>query len=357
MEASRQTSQSRKATVSKSRKTAKSKNSENSPTPSDQGVLEFPIDPSCRVAPITAGASPRKRVEVKGKYWCYTINNPTDEDLAPPESEFSYHVCGKEVGEVGTPHYQGYICMNDRRSLQTMKVMMPRAHLELARGTHKQASDYCKKGQQSSEEWKSHGILGPNYGKNADFFELGELPLERGVAGGQKVKRDWETAWDLAKAGDIESIDAAIRFPYYNAAKRIKQDYQRPAGSLDAVCGVWYVGPPNTGKSFMAREKFPALYDKACNKWWDGYQGEDVVLLDDFDVNHKVLGHHLKRWADRYSFPAEHKGTTTQIRPKKIIVTSNYHISEIFFEDPVLVAALQRRFVVEEFTEVYSNKE
>jgi len=48
-----------------------------------------------------------------------------------------------------------------------------------------------------------------------------------------------------------------------------------------------------------------------CNKWWDGYSGQRVVLLEDF--RHADLADYLKIWTDRYPFTAEIKGGT--VRP------------------------------------------
>lgn len=80
-----------------------------------------------------------------------------------------------------------------------------------------------------------------------------------------------------------------------------------------------------------------------CNKWWDNYQDESVILIEDFDKNHKVLCHHLKIWADRYGFRAEKKNGTVVIRPIKIIITSNYSINEIWEEEQDR-EPIQRRF-------------
>lgn len=92
------------------------------------------------------------------KNWCFTINNPTDdeelwlcthgEEIALSEtSVFSYLVFGRETGENNTPHLQGYFRLRTKKRLATIKSLdgFERAHLEVARGTAKQASDYCKK--------------------------------------------------------------------------------------------------------------------------------------------------------------------------------------------------------------------
>lgn len=58
----------------------------------------------------------------------------------------------------------------------------------------------------------------------------------------------------------------------------------------DHLRGIWIWGASGAGKSRLARDKFPNSYPKLCNKWWDGYKGQETVIMDDIGKDHKVLG-------------------------------------------------------------------
>lgn len=110
------------------------------------------------------------------------------------------------------------------------------------------------------------------------------------------------------------------------------------------------MGQPGTGKSLGARLRWPGLYNKPLNKWWTEYAGQETVLLDDFSKEHACLGTHLKHWADHYPFTAESKGGGSVIRPKRVVVTSNYSVAEIW-EDQSMREAIYRRFKLVTFTQ------
>lgn len=97
---------------------------------------------------------------------------------------------------------------------------------------------------------------------------------------------------------------------------------------LQNPCGVWIAGPPGAGKTTIALTRFGTYYRKGKNKWFDGYTGQEAIVLDDVDKSWAEVCHYLKWWADKWKFLAEVKGSTLIIRPKKCIVTSNYTLEE-----------------------------
>lgn len=114
--------------------------------------------------------------------------------------------------------------------------------------------------------------------------------------------------------------------------------------------GLWIYGAAGVGKTKAVADQYPAAYRKPLSKWWDGYRGQETIVLDDVDPGSaEWLRRFLKIWGDRYSFGAESKGGSTVIRPLKFIVTSQYSIEEMYTDEPTR-EALNRRYIVIEKT-------
>jgi len=262
----------------------------------------------------------------QGKRWCFTLNNPTEEEYAAIMAlECKYLICGREIGEHGTPHLQGFIVFLTNKRLNAARQAIPRAHLEIARGTTDQAADYCS--------------------KDGNYAEKGTRP-RNALDQARDQKEKWTDIIRSARAGTTED-EYPREFIQYNAV--LGRLYQPSIQALDSFSGLWFYGKPGAGKSRLARYLYPESYDKLLNKWWDGYVDEETVLIDDIGQSHQLMGHFLKRYADHYPFRAEFKGGSKVIRPKRIIVTSNYKIEEIWRDDKEMIAALNRRFKTTNF--------
>uniref|UniRef100_UPI004048D2CF hypothetical protein n=1 Tax=Rheinheimera sp. TaxID=1869214 RepID=UPI004048D2CF len=257
----------------------------------------------------------------------FTQNNYVDTDMVD-KIPCKYIVYGKEKGESGTPHLQGAITFASQKTLSSVIKKLPGCHVEIARNIF-HAVEYCK--------------------KEGDVTERGTPPVskkEQGVKG----KAYYQNILDLARADQIDQIDpeAQLRFRSAIRGERDEASKKRKLEDTEEQ-HLWYFGPSGSGKSRKAREEHPEAYLKMCNKWWDGYNEEETVLIEDFDKKHEILCHHLKIWGDRYPHLAEYKGGSKKIRPNKLIVTSNYHPTEIWTDSSDLEPIL-RRFKCVEFT-------
>ncbi len=160
------------------------------------------------------------------------------------------------------------------------------------------------------------------------------------------MQRRWDDAYMNAAQGNFDAIPKDMLIKFYAAFKRIAQDNPIIPDDLDHKDNYWIVAPTGFGKSTYAREKWPDFYDKAPNKWFVGYKSQESVLCDDFGPDQcKFLHWYMKRWADNFAFPMETKGGGKMIRPKHIIVTSQYSIEECF-EDQLVADAIKNRFNV-----------
>lgn len=83
-------------------------------------------------------------------------------------------------------------------------------------------------------------------------------------------------------------------------------------------------GATGTGKSRAVHTSFPGVYvvfsDAA--QWFDGYEGHENVVFDDFNGFSVPISYMLKL-LDRYPFTVQVKGGTANWRPRRIFLTSN----------------------------------
>ena len=258
------------------------------------------------------------------KNYCFTFNNYPNTKLVD-SVECKYIAYSKEVAPTTlTPHLQGYITFNNAKTLTAACAVLPGCHLSIMHGSIAQNDAYIN--------------------KVSSMVERGEKPISNDNKGRAEQLR-WQRSRDLAKEGKIDEIDADIFIRYYSTLKKIRTDYQRKPDPVSTRC-YWIYGPTGTGKSHAVENAPFSVYKKTMDdlKWFDGYQGEDCIYLEDIDKYQVKWGGLIKRLADKWPMQASIKGSMQYIRPRIVCVTSNYRIDEIW-SDQQTVEPLQRRFV------------
>ncbi|AXQ65795.1 MAG: putative viral replication protein [Cressdnaviricota sp.] len=101
----------------------------------------------------------------RAKHWCFTTNNYNEEHVLRlrslyEEDKVNYICFGKEIGEQGTPHLQGYASFEKQSRFNSVKKLIPDSHLSVAKGSAAQNRIYCS--------------------KEGDFTELGDIPSSQG---------------------------------------------------------------------------------------------------------------------------------------------------------------------------------
>lgn len=242
--------------------------------------------------------------QTKFRNVCFTINNPTADDFRWCESvECKYIVWARERGESGTPHIQGYIEFNGRMYFTMLKRECPRGHFEPRRGSAKQARDYCL--------------------KEGDARERGSISR-------QGARTDLsEVCHAISEGDDLRAIarDFPEQFVKYERGIRALREQTAKARDFRPTV-VWLWGASGCGKTREATA-CESYYIKDNTRWWNGYDHQARIILDDFDRDSWNF-RDLLQLLDRYACRREIKGGYVEINSPEIYVTCEFAPSTLW---------------------------
>lgn len=271
-------------------------------------------------------------MSTQSRCWCFTFNNYTDDDVESLKNceLFQYCIFGKEVGDSGTPHLQGYFELPTKRTLKGLKKVLLAYderftfHLEIRMGSQEQAIEYCMKESDDITEWGTK--IKP--GRRTD------LDLARRIA------YDYGMAEVVARCS-LQSIKVAEKFLEYNEEKR-----KLKAPPLV----IWIWGPSGSGKTELSK-KLSKNYNKyvwnptATGRWWNGYDRHELVIMNEFRLTSTKEGF-LLDLLDKHPLTVEVKGSSRQMLADKFII-NQMMAPESFWESKESVEQLRRRITVE----------
>lgn len=236
---------------------------------------------------------------------CFTLNNYTREDVERISAlACQFLIFQEEIGQSGTPHLQGYIYGRNGKSFDAWKRLISnRAHIEAARGSPDQNIDYCSK---------------------EDSRIPGTEVVRRGEPPAQGARGDLDQVYEMVRAGasevDIADANPSAYIRYGQGIRRAMLLHRQPRDFMPQI--LWFYGPTGTGKSRAANElpgsKFFAPTDKF---WFDGYDGQDVVIIDDYRRDYCPF-HLLLKLLDRYPLQVPVKNGYANFRCRTIVITT-----------------------------------
>jgi len=261
----------------------------------------------------------------KAKYWLLTIPQNEFSPIYLPRG-FAYLKGQLECAPTtGYLHWQCLAITTTQCRLSALKKTFPTAHMEPSRS--EAAEDYCWK-----EDTRVAGTM----------FELGDKPFKRNSS------KDWDSILLAAKESRFEDIPADVYIRSYSSIKKISVECAVPLSIERSV--VVYYGATGCGKSHTAWEEagLDAFPKDPCTKFWDGYRGQDNVVIDEFRGTIGIS--HILRWLDKYPVLVEVKGSSVVLKAKKIWITSNLHPRDWYAGlDEQTLNALLRRLTITHF--------
>lgn len=240
----------------------------------------------------------------------------------------------------GNLHVQGYLELTQPRQFQWIKkhLLGTTAHIEKARGSAAANFRYCTK-DASRFPGTSPFKIGDwdnlaGQGRRSDIEDFAKAVIEA------PSLTSFLAAPPIPEgepdAGSVPFASSKLR--YINHAQKLwtaTHLTKKRMTKWDDVDYMWICGPSGVGKTHWLFDNFDldAIYMKnGSNRWWDGYEGQQVVIVDDYRANSSFDYSALLTLLDLYPLQVEVKGAHLQIQKSTttIAITCNHWPWDMF---------------------------
>jgi len=225
--------------------------------------------------------------------------------------QMSYLIFGEEICPTTQKiHFQTYVHFFNAKTLAaTQKFFNGNAHIEVPLGSPGENIAYCSKDGQFEEFGER-----PAQGKRTDLADL---------------------AKDISNGRTVDSIaldNPMLYHQYGRTLNKLEDLALRNKFRTTMTTCTWYYGETGSGKSHNAFEGFSPSTHYVLphdNGWWDGYTGQDCVIINDFrgHIPYDELLTLIDKW------PHNVKRRQREPAPfisKKIVITSPLSPAECY---------------------------
>ncbi|MBQ7098699.1 MAG: replication protein [Oscillospiraceae bacterium] len=282
-----------------------------------------------------------------------TINNPKDHGFDHTRirsilSDFpglEYWCMCDETGEQGTYHTHLYMAFRNSVMFDTVRSKFYGAHIEPAKGKHRENRDYIRK----EGKWLDDAKHETNHPET--FEEWGELPPDKSRSESQAEQIMQMVMEGKTNAQILREMPTAYsKINYIEQARQtlLQEQHENEWRNL-SVTYIW--GETGAGKTRSIME----LYDYA-NVYrvmdyahpFDSYKGQDVILFDEFRSQLPLSA--MLGYLDGYPVELPCRYANKQARFTKVFLVSNIPLEQQYpsvqIEKPGDWAAFRRRIQV-----------
>lgn len=242
----------------------------------------------------------------KTRVWCYTCFTEEEPNVDTQSIIYQIHQL-EQCPDTGKPHWQGIVRFTSPRYFNGVKKYLgdPTAHIEKTRN-EQQSIAYCTKTETQLEPPKIYGTI----------------PIVR--------EPGW---WQNLSDAELWQSDPTFMLRHHGGVTAYRRTVRRQSISRHTPT-VWILyGPPGTGKSHGARViGGHDYYAKPSGPWWDGYNGHNTVIFDDF-YGSESYGDIL-RWCSELAINVPIKGSMVALTTERFIFTTNAKPTDIWRNIP-----------------------
>lgn len=261
---------------------------------------------------------PKNKKEYKqARNWCFTDFNVNDHSKKSWEKfyekhkdiEIRYLCVGAEIcPKTGRPHWQGWIQLCKKKTLGGMKQLFndDKIHFTACTGSEEANDTYCKKGEK--------------------FFTWGEWIKQGRRNDLIKLKKMLDEGKPMKEIADV-SFGAYLR--YHKGFEKYKEMLTKASTKeFRKVEVILLYGKTGIGKTRKAMEEATYKIDANSLNWWDGYDGDKTICIDEFANQIPIT--QLLGLLDGYQYRLPIKGGFTYASWTKVYITTNLSLYEIY---------------------------